>query len=433
MDAGKSLIERRRRVTPAGLGMVTPFTVVSGEGAVLKDENGKEYIDFASGIGVTTAGNCPPSVVKAVQDQAAKLIHTCFMVATYEPYVALCEELVALFPHGPDSKVLLTTTGAESVENAIKIARQATGRSGIICYTGAFHGRTMMAMTLTSKIAYKRGCGPFAPEVYRLPFPSYFHRGDGLDEKSFIARELARLEDAFHTMIPADEVAAIIVEPVLGEGGFIPVPTAYLQGLRRICDNNGILLIIDEVQTGFCRTGSWACYQQSGVVPDISTWAKALGSGVPIGAVIGRADVMDKAAPGTIGGTYPGPPLGCAAALATIAFMKEQDLNGKSRAVGAVIREAFENMQKRCPNLADIRGMGAMIAVELCQDGDPDRPDSDLTGKWLKACWDRGLLVIPAGTYKNVIRILVPLVIDQDLLRKGLQIMDEALTEVWTG
>jgi len=426
------LLERRRAVIPNGLGMVTPLTADEGIDAMIRDMDGRDLIDFATGIGVTSAGHCPEPVVEAIRAQAGKLIHTCFMVATYEPYVALAEDLVDLFPHGEKTKVMLISSGAEAVENAIKIARQATRRPGVICYTGAFHGRTMMGMALTSKVAYKRHCGPFAGEVYRLPYPDLYHHGDGLSRDAFVARELRRLEDAFETMVPADEVAAIIIEPVLGEGGFIPAPVDYLRGLREICDRQGIMLILDEVQTGFCRTGRWACYEYAGITPDISTWAKAMGSGLPIGAVIGRAEVMDAAATGTIGGTYPGNPVACEASRATIRYMREHDLNARSLHIGQIIRSRMEAMQQRHPQIGDVRGIGSMIAMELVRNGDPLEPDGELCGRVLRRCWDNGLLVIGAGTYKNIIRLLVPLTIEDALLERGLSILAAALEQETT-
>ncbi len=269
--------------------MVTSATVATAQGSILVDGTGQELIDFASGIGVMTAGHCQPSVVEAIHQQAEKLLHACIHVATYEPYVALCEKLAELLPHGEQTKVMLVNSGAEAVENAIKIARQATNRPAVMCYTEGFHGRTLMAMSLTSKYGYKIGCGPYAPEIYRLPFPNHYRYGDGLSELAFVERELCRFRDSLVNTVAAEQVAAVILEVVQGEGGFVQVPAEYLRGLRRICDEHGILLILDEVQSGFCRTGRWAAYDHFGVVPDISTWAKAMGGGLPIGAVVGKA------------------------------------------------------------------------------------------------------------------------------------------------
>ena len=329
----EALIERRKAVVARGVSVFVASSSVEGHDATIIDADGNELIDFGGGIGVVNAGHCPAPVVKAIQDQAARLIHSSFNISTYELYLELCEKLVSLFPHGSDTKVMLTNTGAESVENAIKIARQATKRSAVLCFSDAFHGRTMMAMTLTSKIDYKINCGPFAPEVYRMPFPNYYHEGKGMSEDDFVEQELQKLHDATHTLVDPNNVAAVIIELVQGEGGFNVAPQKYVEGLREFCDKFGIMLIFDEVQSGFCRTGKWAAYEHYGVTPDISTWAKSMGSGMPIGAVIGKAEVMDGAAVGTIGGTYPGNPVCCAAAVATIKYMEEIDLNNKANEI----------------------------------------------------------------------------------------------------
>ena len=275
----QELLDRRKAVVANGVGVFNTATVASARGGTITDLDGNEMIDFAGGIGVVNAGHCPPPVVDAIIEQARKFIHTSFNVVTYEPYVELCEKLTELLPHGEKTKAMLVSTGAEAVENAIKIARQATGRPAIISYTGAFHGRTMMAMTLTSKIDYKIGCGPFAPEVYRLPFPNVYRYANGLSEDDFVKQELRRLHESMRNMVDPNSVAAIIMEVVQGEGGFNVAPAGYLQGLREFCDQYGILLIFDEVQSGFCRTGKWAAYEHFNVRPDISTWAKSLGIG----------------------------------------------------------------------------------------------------------------------------------------------------------
>jgi len=373
------------------------------------------------------AGHCQQAVVEAITRQAGELLHTCFHVATYEPYVELAEQLARLLPHGDHTKVLLVNSGAEAVENAVKIARQATGRSAVVCFSEAFHGRTLMGMSLTSKVAYKLGCGPFAPEVYRIPFPNHRLRGEGLEMGVFVARELDRLRESFTTLVAARDVAAIIIEPVQGEGGFVLAPPGYLEGLREICDAEGIVLIFDEVQTGFCRTGRWAAYEHFGVLPDISTWAKSMGGGLPIGAVVGRAEVMDGAQPGTIGGTYGGNPVACASALATIQVMKELDLNSRAVQIGATIRGRFEALAERCQAVGEVRGLGAMMAMELLEDGDPERPAGLLAREVTEACLQEGVLVITAGPAGNVIRILSPLVITDQELDRGLSVIEDAV------
>lgn len=427
MNNAEKLIARRHAVVPEGMGMFTPLTIASGSGAQIKDVDGKTYIDFAGGIGVLNAGHCPRPVVEAITRQAKLLTHSCFPVAIYEPYVELAEMLAKLFPHGKKTKVMLTNSGVEAVENAVKIARQATGRPGIICFTGGFHGRTLLGMTLTSKTGYKIGCGPFAPEIYRLPFPDYYKRGDGMTQKKFVARELQAFEEALHTTVDASQVAAVVLELVQGEGGFVVAPKDWVGGLAKICRKHGILLVVDEVQTGFGRTGAWSAYSQYGIVPDISTWAKSLGSGMPIGAVIGRADVMDKTTKGTLGGTYLGNPVACAAAIATIQYMKKIRITEKGKRVGKTVLKFFEKLKKECPSIGDVRGLGAMTAFELVKNGDPHQPDADLAKKLINACAENGLLVITAGTGGNVIRVLSPLVISDSQLKRGLEILRKQL------
>ncbi len=429
-DKTEALIARRKAVVANGVSVFVPSSAISAKDGIIRDANGNELIDFGGGIGVVNAGHCPAPVVKAIQDQAAKLIHAGFNISTYEPYLELSEKLVSLFPHGKKTKVMLTNTGAESVENAIKIARQATKRSAIICYSEAFHGRSMMAMTLTSKINYKVNCGPFAPEVYRIPFPNYYHDGQGISEDDFAERELRRLDDATHAIVDPKNIAAIIIELVQGEGGFNVAPKKYIEGLREFCDQHGVLLIFDEVQSGFCRTGKWGAYEHFGVTPDISTWAKSMGSGMPIGAVIGKQEVMDAAAIGSIGGTYLGNPVCCAASIATIKYMEEINLNRRAIEVSEIVRMRFHKLKELCPAIGDVRGLGAMQAVEFVKNNDPSQPDEDTVTKLTAACLKRGLILLSAGTYKNVIRILSPLVISDDLLNKGLDIIEEELLKI---
>lgn len=430
MNNSQIILDRRKQFVPDAIGIFNPSTAASAKGSVIIDADGREMIDFAGGIGVVNAGHCPPPVVEAIAQQAASLIHCSFNVATYDLYMQLAERLASLLPHGDHTKVMLTNSGAESVENAIKIARQATGRPAVICYENAFHGRTLMAMTLTSKVGYKAGCGPYAPEVYRIDFPDYYRHGSGLNLDEFSDYHLGELESFFHVQVPAEQVAAIIIEPVQGEGGFNVVPRKYLEGLRRICDKYGILLILDEVQSGFGRTGKWAAYQHYDVVPDLSVWAKSLGSGMPIGAVLGRAAVMDSCKPSTIGGTYPGNPVCCAAALATLNYMEHIDINALGKKVGKIVRERFEIMKQHFPAIGDVRGLGAMMAFELVKDKDPFKPDTALCKKLIGYCADHGLILISAGIYGNVIRVLSPLVIEPSLLNKGLDIIEAGLTEL---
>ncbi len=427
LTKSQELFNRRKIVVANGVGVFNTATVQQAKGAIIIDVEGRELIDFAGGIGVVNAGHCPEPVVEAIRDQAGKYLHTSFNVVTYEPYIQLCEELADILPHGENTKVMLVSTGAEAVENAIKIARQATKKSAILCFTGAYHGRTMMAMTLTSKVSYKYNCGPFAPEVYRLPFPNFYryHGERGLDK--FVDDELKRLHESALNLVDVKSVAAVIIEPIQGEGGFVPVPKRYLEGLRAFCDEHGIMLIMDEVQSGFCRTGHWASWQHYGVQPDISTYAKSMGSGLPIAAVVGKAEVMDAAAPGSIGGTYIGSPICCVAASATIQYMKDINLNARAVEVGNIISTRLKNLMKECPEIGDVRGIGAMIGLEFVKNGDPRQPNSDICGKIVKGCADNGLIVLSAGTYKNVLRILSPLVITDEQLNKGLAILENEI------
>lgn len=424
----QELLERRNAVVPKAMAMNAAVDAAQARGAIFTTADGKVFIDFSGGIGVLNAGHCPPSVSKAIADQSKKLMHTFFNLLTHEPYVLLAEKLIEILPHGPKTKVMMVSSGAEAVENAIKIARQATGRQGIVCYTGGFHGRTMMGMTLTSKVGYKLGCGPFAPEVYRIPFPDFYHngrRGQSIDQ--FAEQEIANLTKYFSSVVAPQNVAAIIIEPVQGEGGFYVTPKAYLQALRKICDQYGIMLILDEVQSGFGRTGKWAAYDHYDVVPDISTWAKSMGSGIPIACVMGKASVMDLAIAGTIGGTYAGNPVACAGSLATIEYMQKIDINKKGERVGKIVHNFFKKLQKECSAIGDVRGLGAMVGIELVKHNDPNQPDTELTKKLVAACMERGLFLISAGVYGNVIRVLCPLVISEVLLREGLGIMREEL------
>ncbi|MGE0711800.1 MAG: aspartate aminotransferase family protein [Planctomycetota bacterium] len=425
------LIRRREAVVPRGLPRITDLAVAAGEGPYLVGHDGRRTLDLATGIGVMGLGHCRAEVVAAAQAQVALLQHACIHVATYEPYVAVCERLARLLPHGRQpgeaTKALLLNSGAEAVENAVKIARQATRRPAVICYTGAFHGRTLLGMTLTSKAGYKLGSGPFAPEVYRLPYPNRYHSGDGLSEQAFVARELRRFDEALVEVVPAQHVACVLLEVLQGEGGFVPCPPAYLRGLRERCDQHGILLVCDEVQSGLGRTGAWAAYEHAGVLPDLSTWAKALGGGLPLSAVVGRAEVMDAAAPGTIGGTYGGNPVACAAALATLDILEREDVCAKARALGERMRARLDRLAKDTPLVGDVRGIGAMVGVELVRGGDPHAPATEAATRVAQRCLAREVLVIRAGPHGNVIRLLPPLTLEGALLDGALEVLCEEI------
>lgn len=428
MNKTASLYERRKQLVPNALGIFNPSSISYASGAIVYDADGRALIDFAGGIGVLNGGHCPEPVVRAIQQQAEKFIHACFNVSIYEQYLDAAQHMIDILPHGDATKIMFTNSGAEAIENAIKIARQATGRSAVIAYTQAFHGRTLMAATLTSKVGYKTGFGPYAPEIYRIDFPAFAAYEGPLDEDSFSDLHIENLRSFFNTHIPAKQVAAIILEPVQGEGGFHVVPKHYLQQLRNLCNEHGIVLILDEVQTGFGRTGSWGAYQQLGVIPDISTWAKSMGSGMPVGAVMGKAHIMDAAIAGTIGGTYLGNPLCMVAVSATINYMKEIDINAKGMHVGSIIRKRFMQLRDNYPqHISSVRGMGAMMAFELSYDGDIRKPNGDLCKKITQRCYENGVIAISSGIHGNVIRNLAPLVITDEQLESGLDILEEAV------
>jgi 4-aminobutyrate aminotransferase/(S)-3-amino-2-methylpropionate transaminase len=422
------LLARREAVVANGVPHGTRIAADQGLGAILTDVDGRDFIDLSSGIGVTTLGHSDPHVVEAIIRQASKLQHACMHIATYEGYVALCEQLVRLLPHGESTRAVLLNSGSEAVENAIKIARQATGRSSVICFTGAFHGRTLLSMTLTSKVSYKLGCGPFANGVFRLPDPLVREFHD--DPDTVAERALAELRQAFFDTVAPEDVAAILIEPVLGEGGFYHAPVAYLRGLREICDQYGIALIFDEVQTGFCRTGDWGAYQRLGIIPDLSTWAKAMGGGLPVSAVVGKERVINAAKRGTLGGTFGGNPIACAAALATLRRMEELDLCSRANVVGQRLRDRYQMLADAYPEVVDVRGLGAMVAIEFCVDGDVAQPATEAVRKILTHCRENGVLMLSAGVYGNVIRALPALVITDAQLDQALDVLQDSVHAV---
>jgi len=421
----RELLARREAAVPNGLYEAHQIAIESASGALVTDVDGNTFIDFVGGIGVLNAGHCPPAVVAAIQDQAAKLIHFSALVGTYEPYVALCEHLNAVVPISDPCKTILSNSGAEGVENAIKIARAATGRQAIIAFEGAYHGRTLLTLTLTSKYSFKKTFGPFAPEVYRAPFPAAYRMG--LSEEEAVAQ----CWDAFERMLVAhvgpEAIAAVIIEPVQGEGGFIPTPRAFMRRLRDFCDRNGSLLIADEVQCGFGRTGTLFAMEQMGVEPDILVSAKSIAAGMPLAATIGRAAIMDKAHIGGIGGTYGGNPLACVAALEVLKMFNDGELLRRAHRIGAIVRERGAIWQHEIPLVGDVRGMGAMMAIELVKDRTTREPAADEVLEVVRYCAEHGVLTMRAGLYANCIRLLMPLVITDDQLHEGLDVLDEAL------
>lgn len=431
MNNTDKLYERRKKSVPNALGIFNPSSIQSAKGAIIIDADGRELIDFAGGIGVNNAGHGVPEIIEAIKKQAEKFIHASFNVSVYEQYLDLTEKLCELLPHGDSTKAMLTLSGAESVENAIKIARAVTGKSGIICYDGSFHGRTMMAMTLTSNVKYKEGAGPYAPEVYRLEYPYYKpSMGARMTEEEFDDLMIMKLHKTFSSTVSVTQTAAIIMELVQGEGGFTVASKKYVQYLRKFCTENNIFLIFDEVQSGFGRTGKWAAFEHYGVTPDLSTWAKSMGGGMPIGAVIGKQEIMDAVKSGLIGGTYLGNPLSCVASLASINYMQKNNINAAGEKVGNIVREKFNQLQALYPkNITDVRGLGAMLAIEF-SDPNTGLPDGEATKAIVNKCLEKGLIIITSGTYGNCIRILSPLFIEDKILENGLSILEETIKEI---
>ncbi|MGS3139552.1 4-aminobutyrate--2-oxoglutarate transaminase [Aeromonas sanarellii] len=412
---------RRESAVVQGVGTLLPVFIDRAHNAELWDVEGNRYIDFASGIAVLNTGHNHPKVVAAVRAQLEKFSHTCFQVTPYPGYIELAEKLNALVPGPTPKRTLFLSTGAEAVENAIKIARAHTGRSGTIAFKGGFHGRTMMGMALTGKVVpYKTGFGPFPGEVYHLPFPADYL---GVSE----ADALAALELCFSADIEPGRVAAIIIEPVQGEGGFYVASPSFLQKLRSVCDQHGILLICDEIQSGFCRTGKTFATEYAGIEPDIMTLAKSLAGGFPLSAVVGKSDIMNAAKPGGLGGTYAGSPIACAAALAVLEVIEEERLNQQALAQGEQIKARLHKLAARFDCIGDIRGPGAMVAMELVKGGDAGRPDPDLTRRLVAEAGKRGLVLLACGVRGNVIRFLAPLTAPAAIVDEGLDLLEQAL------
>ena len=418
----RDLVARRTAAVSAGVGTTLPVFVERAGGGVIVDVDGNSLIDLGSGIAVVNVGNAAPRVVAAVQQQVEAFTHTCFMVTPYEGYVAVAEELARVTPGSHEKRSALFNTGSEAVENAVKIARYATGRPAIVAFDHAYHGRTNLTMALTAKnMPYKQGFGPFAPEVHRVPMSYPFRDAPGTSGADAAARAIRQIE----TQVGAGNVAAVLIEPIQGEGGFVVPAPGFLPAVAQWCRDNGSVFIADEVQTGFCRTGDWFASEHEDVVPDLVTLAKGMAGGLPLAAVTGRAELMDAVHPGGLGGTYGGNPIACAAALASIETMRELDLAGAARAIGDTMLPRLHALQERVPAIGDVRGRGAMIAVELVRPG-TDEPDAALTAAVAKACHAEGVVVLTAGTYGNVLRFLPPLVIGQDLLGEALDVLDAA-------
>ena len=424
MTSNAELQERRKNAIPRGVANSLAVYADRASNAELWDVEGKRYIDFGTGIAVLNTGHVHPKVKDAIAKQLDKFVHTCFQVTPYESYVALAEQLNQLAPGKTPKKTIFLSTGAEAVENAIKIARYHTKRSAVIAFSGGFHGRTLACISLTGKVQpYKAGFGPMLPEIYHLPFPMPYH-GVTVEDS------LQALDQLFKADVDPARVAAIIIEPVLGEGGFYAAPVELLRKLRALCDQHGMVLIIDEIQTGFGRTGRMFAIEHAGIEPDLMTIAKSVAGGVPLSAVIGKAEIMDSPVPGGLGGTYAGTPLACAAGLAVLDVIREEQLLSRAQHIGHFMSSRLKGLQVRFPALGEVRSLGAMVAVELVKNCSADQPDADLAKALVQAASRHGLILLSCGIYGNVIRFLAPLTISDALMKEGFNLFEQALDEV---
>ncbi|MEN1967480.1 4-aminobutyrate--2-oxoglutarate transaminase [Lentibacillus sp. N15] len=427
----KELLARRHDIVPNGVSYGIPTFVESAQGALLKDVDGNQFIDFAGAIGTINVGHCHETVVNALHDQIDRYIHTGFNVMMYDPYIEFAEKLAALAPGSFNKKVMFLNSGAEAVENAVKIARKYTGRQAVVSFSGGFHGRTLMAMSLTGKVRpYKYEYGPFAPEIYHAPYPYAYRRPDSMSKTAYCEFMLKQIEEFFISEVDPSLVAAFIMEPVQGESGFIIPDKAFVQGVHNLCKQHGILFIADEIQTGFGRTGKYFGIDYYDVEPDLITISKSMAAGLPISGVIGREEVMDAAKPGELGGTYCGSPLGCRAGIAALDVMEKEHINDRAIAIGRRVMERLAAMYDRFDIIGDYRGLGAMCALEFVKDRTSKAPDQPLSNQILKEAHQRGLVALKAGVYDNVIRLLMPLVITDEQLNEGLDLLEESVEAV---
>jgi 4-aminobutyrate aminotransferase / (S)-3-amino-2-methylpropionate transaminase / 5-aminovalerate transaminase len=427
----RALMARREAAIPRGPYHATPLFAAKAGGAMIEDVDGNRFIDFAGGIGCLNMGHCAPQVTAAIREQLEKYLHLCFSVTPYEPYVAVAEKLNALAPGRFPKKTFIVNTGAEAVENSIKIARAYTKRPAVVCFNDAFHGRTMLAMSLTSKVnPYKTSFAPFVSDIYRIPYAYCYRCSYNLKYPACQMACAYALEDAFKRVVSPDSVAAIIVEPVLGEGGFVAPPKEFFSIIQEICRKYGIVLIADEVQSGVGRTGKFFAIEHYGIEPDLILTAKSLGGGLPIAAITGRAEIMDAPGVGGLGSTFAGNPASCAAALASIELIEKGGLLSRARSMGQHFEERARGWQKRWPLIGDVRGMGGMCAIELVRNAETREPADSETKEIAHYCYEHGLITITAGTFNNIMRILVPLSISDEQLDEGLDILEAALAHV---
>jgi len=424
----KAILERRENIVARGVSYGAPIFAKKAEGALITDVDGNTFIDFVSAIGTTNVGHNHPDVMAALQKQIEMFIHTGFNIAMYEPYIELAEKLAKLTPGDFAKKVIFLNSGAEAVENAVKIARKYTKRPGIISFYGGFHGRTLLTMTMTSKVKpYKFEFGPFAPEFYKAQFPNMYYKPEQFSDEEYSDYMVEQFKRFLIGEVAPENIAAVVMEPVQGEGGFNIPPKKFVQDIYKICQEHGILFIADEIQTAFGRTGTYFAIEHFGIIPDLITVSKSLAAGVPISGVIGRKEIMDRALPGELGGTYSGSPLGCASALAVLNIMEKENLNKKAEKIGAIVMDRFQKLYEQYENIGHIRGLGAMCAIEIVKERKSKEPDKELTAKIIKEANKKGLLLLSAGLYSNVIRLLMPLTITEEQLLEGLDILEEAI------
>lgn len=430
----QAILKRRADSMPAGLAKSTEVVVADAKGAVVTDVDGNTLLDFAGAIGVMNIGHCAPNVVKAIKEQAEKYIHTCALVTTFEPMVELCEALNRITPGDHQKKTLLSNSGSEAVENAINISRYYTKRKGVICFEGGYHGRTLLTLSLTSKHGlFKKGFGPFGGDIYRLPAPNVFRRPIQMNEEEYIDHCIAQLRNALISQVDPSDLAAILIEPVQGEGGFIPMPKKFLQEIRNICNETGAMMICDEIQSGFMRTGKLFACEHYQIVPDFITMAKSMGAGLPIAATTGRAEVMDAVHLGGVGGTYGGSPVTCSAALEVIREMTTDAFAEQANKIGSIIEQRLKEWKEKYQIIGDVRGLGPMRLVEFVKDRSTRTPDPDLTLKIIRDAVSNGIILIRAGLYSNCIRLLPPLVITEAQCHEGLDVLEAAIKRALPG
>lgn len=427
----KDIIKRRKEAIPSAIKCVYPVVIERGEGAMIEDVDGNRFLDWIGGVGVLNVGFSHPEIIEEVKKQSEKYFHGMFNIVTHEGYVKLAEKLNEIVPvKGTKKKTYFANSGAEADENAVKVAKAFTKRPNIICFSGAFHGRTNLTMAMTSKKAYAKGLGPFPEGIYRAEYPYLYRKPTGMNEEEAIKYYINSIHKVFEECSPADYIAAIVVEPLQGEGGFIPAPIEWVKAVRKICDENGIMLIADEVQSGFCRTGKMFAseyWKEAGVMPDILATAKSIGAGLPISAIVAREEIMESILPGTIGGTYCGNPLACAAAIKTIEIMERDNLAKRSLEIGEKVQAVYKEWMDKYDVIGDVRGLGGMIGIEFVTDKQSKTPNGEIVSKIVKNAVEKGLMLENSGTYGQVIRFLAPLVMTDEQLKAGLEIFEESI------